>query len=484
MDAILLAERSVKRALSKGCDGAEVFIRTAKRLSVEAKNNSVDALNSSKDFGISLRVIKKHRLGFSFTTDPEKLEDMIEGAVKSAEFTAEDEYVEIPEHKPSSEVLVFDEKIKNISEDDVIKNALLLEKAALDFDRRIKKVRKAAVSMATASTTILNSKGVKASYESSFITSSVLALAEDGHDIQTGWDFAISRRLSDIDFISVAEAASKKAIDLLGSRKITSVKVPVILRSSVAVDFLSIFSASLSAEAVQKKRSFLAGKVGKNIINPLATIIDDGLIPWKIGTKPVDDEGVPTSRKLIVSEGILNGFIHNTYTAKKDGVASTGNAVRGNFKSLPGVDVTNLYIEPEESQKSEVGSEKLEALTPLSIPPLLRGDTEGLKGDLRGVREQGLERENGNLIKSVSKGILVLEAMGVHTANPVSGDFSVGISGIWIENGEISYPIKEAVMSGNVLELFKRIERVGGDLRFYGKVGSPSLLIGEMDISA
>ena len=450
MDIILLAESAVKDAISKGCDEAEVFIKTAKRLSVEVKNNGVEALNSAKDFGISLRVIKKHRLGFSFTTNPAELEDMVKEAVEGAKWPAEDEYIDIPNPLlPPSDVLVFDEKIKDIKEDDIINNALFLEKAALDFDSRIKKVRKAEVSIAEGSTTIFNSKGIKVSYDSSSITASVTTLADDGHDMQTGWDFAVSRRLSDINFSSIAAAASKKAIDLLGSRKITSVKVPVILDSSVASDFLGIFSSSLSAEAVQKKRSFLANKIGKNIISPIVNIFDDGLMPWRIGTKPVDDEGVPTSKKMIVSKGTLTGFIHNTYTAKKEGTVSTGNAVRGGFKSLPGVGVMNLYIEAEESEKYEVGSEK-----------------------------------DNKLIKSLSKGILVLEAMGVHTANPISGDFSVGISGLWIENGEIKYPVKEAVISGNVLELFKRIERVGSDLKFYGKIGSPSLLIGEMDISA
>lgn len=170
-------------------------------------------------------------------------------------------------------------------------------------------------------------------------------------------------------------------------------------------------------------------------------------MPWGIGTKPVDDEGMPGSKKTLISEGRLTGFIHNTYTAKKDGAASTGNAVRGSFKSLPGVDVTNLYIEPAEKPR---------------------------------VKGQG----NNSLIKSVSKGILVLDAMGVHTANPISGDFSIGISGLWIENGEVAYPVKEALISGNILDMFKKVKGVGNDLRFYGSIGSPSLLIGEMDISA
>src|SRR4030065_849447 len=187
MDVTLLAERAVKDALSKGCDEAEIFIKTAKRLSVEVKNNGVEALNSAEDFGISLRVIKNHRLGFSFTTNPESsgLEDMVREAVEGAKWTAEDKYIDIPNPPfnkggiASSEALVFDEKIGSMKEDNVIKNALFLEKAALDFDVRIKKVRKAEIALAAGSTTIFSSKGIKVSYDSSSITASVTTLADD-----------------------------------------------------------------------------------------------------------------------------------------------------------------------------------------------------------------------------------------------------------------------------------------------------------------
>ena len=444
MDATLLAGEAVKSALKKGCDNAELFIKTAKRFSVEVKKGSIDALESANDFGMSLRVIKKQRLGFSFATSPDMLEDMVNEAVNGADWTAVDEHSDIPEHNTASGVLVFDNNIKNIRDEDIAKHALFLEETALKFDKRIKKVRKAEIALAAGNTTIFNSKGIHVSYESSYITATVTVFADDGNDTQTGWDFAASRRLEDIDFVSVAEGAAKKALNLLGSKKITSVKVPVILDSSVATDFLHILSASLSAEAVQKKRSFLAGKVGKNIVSNAVNIFDDACMPWKIGSKPVDDEGVPTSRKNIISEGILTGFIHNTYTARKEGVTSTGNAIRRSFKSLPGIDVTNFYIEP------------------------------GRNGG----------KQDNNLMKRMSRGLLILETMGIHTANPISGEFSIGISGLWIENGETAFPVKEAVMSGNILELFKKIDAVGDDLRFYGNIGSPSLLIGSMDISA
>jgi PmbA protein len=437
------AEDIIKKAMDKGCDAAEVFMKSSRGVSAEAKNGSVEALEVSLDRGIALKVIRNRRLGFSYTTAPEEIGKMIEDAVQGAEWTGADEYTCIPEFAPPEDVLIFDDKLKEIREEDVIRDALLLEGSALSFDERIRKVRKAEVSAGTGTTTIVNSKGVNLTYHSSHYSSYLTALAEDGSgDGQMGWDYAGSRRMSDIDAELVGREAARRAIELLGSRKISAVKAPVILSPSVAGEFLDILSVSVSAEAVQKRRSFLAGKVGQTIISPLVDIIDDARMEWHVGTRPVDDEGVPSRTKTVISSGVLNGYIHNTYTAKKDGTVSTGNALRGGFKGLPGVGVSNFYIKPSD------------------------------------------EGPAGGLVRSLSRGIVILGAMGVHTANPVSGDFSIGISGLWIENGEAVYPVKEAVISGNVLEMFKKVEAVGNDLKFYGSTGSPSLLIGDMDISA
>jgi PmbA protein len=437
------AEDIIKKVLKKGCDAAEVFIRSAKGVSVEAKGGKVEALEASGDLDIALKVIKKQKLGFSFTTSPEEIGVTVDEAVQSAEWTGTDEYIDIPDCMEPADVLNLDEDIKKIREEKIIEDAILLEESTLSFDNRIKRVRKAEVNSGTGSTIIANSRGVNVSYESSYYSAHVTTLAQDDKgDSQMGWDYAGSRRLSDIDLKSIGENAAQRAIELLGSRKISPVKASVILSPSVAVDFLDILSKSLSAESVQKQRSFLAGKTDKEIISPLVDLIDDGTMAWGTGTKPVDDEGVPVRNKTLISGGVLKGFIHNTYTAKKDGTESTGNAARGSAKSLAGIDATNLYL------KTANGN------------------------------------SDGNLIESVSRGVLILGAMGVHTANPISGDFSVGISGLWLENGEAVYPFKEAVISGNILELFKKVEAVGNDLKFYGNVGSPSLLIGGMDISA
>lgn len=441
------AEDVVKRAMKRGCDAAEVFMRNSKGLSVEAKDGKVEALEAAQDVGLALKLIKDQKLGFAFTTNFDEIEKTIDTAVDAVRWTTSDEYIDIPEHRPAGDVLIFDEQIKNLDEATIIKNALMLEASALAFDKRVKKVRKAEVGTRVTTTTLANSKGVSVNYESTTYSAHVTTFASDENgDNQMGWDFASSRRMGDIDVNSVGETASKRAVEILGARKISAVKAPVILCPSVAVGFLDILSASLSAEAVQKQRSFLSGKVGQKVLSSLVDIVDDGTMKWGTGTKPVDDEGVPVINKTIIAEGVLNSYLYNTYTAKKAGVKSTGNAARGSYKGLPGIDVTNFYIKAEESQQAEGNDDKL--------------------------------------IKAMKRGILILNTMGLHTANPISGDFSVGISGLWIDNGEAVYPIKEAVISGNILELFKKIEGLGKDLKFYGNIGAPSILIGDMDISA
>jgi PmbA protein len=224
-----------------------------------------------------------------------------------------------------------------------------------------------------------------------------------------------------------------------------SQKAHIILDNLTATEFMGIFASLLSSENVQKGKSLLSGKLGEKVISNRINIIDNGLLRGKLGSSPVDDEGVLCREKSLIREGILLGYLYNTYTAKKDGVSSTGNAVRRGFSGLPSVGISNLYIEAVS------------------------------KTNVMGLKE---------IFKSVDKCLYVTEAMGVHTANPVSGEFSIGISGLWIEKGEIAFPVKEAVISGNVLSLFDNIEAVGDDLIFFGSIGTPSLLFGPTDISA
>ena len=206
------------------------------------------------------------------------------------------------------------------------------------------------------------------------------------------------------------------------------------------VSFLGMLSSALTAEAVQKGRSLFAGKVGQKVAAAEVSITDDGAKPDGILSMPFDGEGVPTQRTVLVEKGVLKGFLHNSYTAAKDGVSSTGNAVRGSYQSPPQLGSTNFYLAP--------GKWKPDAI-----------------------------------IKDTGEGFYLTEVMGMHTANPISGDFSLGAAGIWIHNGELTTPVRGMVIAGNILELLERVDAVGSDLRFFGSRGAPTIRVASLTVS-
>jgi PmbA protein len=436
--------RLIEIAINEGADEAEVYAKMSKNLSIEVKEQKIDTLETSKTTGYCVRVIKDKRLGFSYSTDPGEMEKVVRRALEASGYSEPDDYNGLPLKSEPSAVTVFDGEIASLSEDEAINRVLTIEASALAEDKRIKKVRKASGSFSTNRTYIINSHGINIDYDSTACSAQIMAIAEEGTESQMGWDFEGSRFLKDVSFESVGRNAARRALNLLGARKTMPVKGSILLDNSIIVDFLGILSSALSSESVQKRKSMLAGKKGELVISRRLNIIDSGLINGKLGSKPVDDEGVATTYKILIDKGVLNGFLYNTYTSRKDNVKSTGNAVRGGFTGLPSVGPSNIYIEPVSKEYT---------------------------ADL------------SSLIKNMRKGLYVTETMGMHTVNPISGEFSVGASGLWIENGEIQYSAKEAVISGDILQLFKNVLMVGDDIRFYGNIGAPSLLIEGIDIS-
>ncbi|MBI4683575.1 MAG: TldD/PmbA family protein [Nitrospirae bacterium] len=447
------ASEVISLALKSGAEQAEVYLKSAGSLTLEVKNQEIDAVESSLSFGYSLRIIKNQRLGFSYSTSDSETGTVVKNAIESSEWSDADEYLGLPSNSRHEalgtgrldSLEIFDKEIEALKEEEAITYVLTIEKAAKDFDNRIKKIRKASATFTNGEIYVLNSNGVDIFYPYTKCIAQVMAVAEENGEGQMGWDFNGSRFLKDLSFDEIGRNAAKRAVQLLGSRKISTAKVPVILDNSVVSEFLGILASSLSAESVQKGRSLLKDKIGHKVMASGINIVDSGITPRRLGTVPVDGEGVATSEKVLIREGILQHYLHNTYTAKKAGVNSTGNAVRGGYSGLPSVGITNLSIS---------------AVSASDVMPFI------------------------SLLNSLDNGLYITEAMGVHTANPISGEFSVGVSGLWIERGKVKFPVKEAVISGDMLSLFSKIEAIGDDLRFYGNIGTPSLLIGPTDISA
>jgi PmbA protein len=431
-------------AIEKGAVHAEVYVRKFRSLRAEAREGKINALERSDGFGYSLRVIRDGRIGFSYSNDPSEVTAIAERAMQALRFTRGDEFLDIPIPEGGyPELETFDPEIAGMDSEGAMDLAMEVEKAALESDSRVKKTRKSSAAFSAYEVYVLNSNRLSFGYEATSGSAAVTAIAEEKGDSQMGWGYEGGRFLREMDFRRAGQEAASRASSMLGAGRAVSSKTSIILQNSVAVDFLSVAASMLNAENVQKKKSLLEGKQGKAIMSRLINIIDNPMAPGSPARKPMDGEGVRCRENILVHEGRLEGYMHNTYTAKKGGLTTTGNALRGGTQSMPGVGPQSMTLES--------------AGEPVTIKQMTGG---------------------------LDSGLIVLEAMGVHTINPVSGDFSIGVSGITIKKGVHMGPVKEAVISGNILELLSSVEAVGDDLRYYGSMGAPSLLVSGVDLSA
>ncbi|RLB87824.1 MAG: TldD/PmbA family protein [Deltaproteobacteria bacterium] len=432
------------RLAHMGLDAYELFSASSAGLTIEIKDGVLDVFVAAENTGLSIRALKDHRLGFGFCTDlsPAVVFALVDRVVQAASESDPDPFVGFP--PPPTETMPrlqqFDHRLESIPIKDKINGARRLEAAARSSDPRIKKVRKAAYVETTGRVTILNHTGLKLHYEKTLVSGSILVVAEEGKNAEIGWDYGFSPFFRSLDLESIGRTAAGRAVSMLGARPVRSTQVPAIFPPQVASDVLKVLSASFMADNIQKGKSMLVGRLKEEVFSPHVTILDDGLYPAGIASSPFDDEGSLHRRNLLVSGGILKGFLYDQYTANKEGLVSTGNAGRQGIDSAPSVQATNLYIRP------------------CSVDP-------------------------AKLISDVDKGVLVTDIMGLHTADPISGDFSVGATGLWIERGETVFPVKGFAISGNLIDLFKNVDAIGNDLRFYGQFGSPTLRVSNLNIA-
>ena len=439
-----IAEQILSLAASFKATAAEIYIRTSSSTTIEVKDQKVDAFERARDLGAGLRVFVGDRMGFAYTTDlsPESLRDLAASAVTNARNTASDPYHSIPEIRSASypAVSIYDPAVVALSEGEKIERVMAMEREAFAVDPRVRRIRKASAGFSDSSTLIMNSLGADVHTDATAVSASIEVVAEHQGESQAGWDYDVRRFYHELDIEQVGRRAARKALDLLGACHIDSIKAPVILDPAVAEEFVSIMASGFSAENVQKKKSLFIGRLDSPVVSPLITVYDDGLLAGGLGTSPSDDELVPMKKKTVIDQGRLALYLYNTYAANRDRTVSTGNGIRGGFRGMPGVGVTNLYIAPGAQSQEEI-------------------------------------------LRSTSKGLLVTEIMGAHMANSISGDFSVGATGFWIEQGRKAHPVREITIAGNILDLMKNIDAVGSDLHFSGRIGSPSLRVKELSIS-
>lgn len=426
----------------------EIFVQEHRGLTVRAYGGEVEGLRYSHSRGVGVRAISGGRLGYAYCTGLgwEDGEKAIEDAAVNSRYSTPDEHNLLPVRGEYTreELGIYHPETGETPSRKKMEMALELESLTLSRDKRISRVESAVYADAISRVAVANTSGLSGSYTSSECYCYVFPIAQEGDELQTGFSFDLGVKPSDLDLAAVAEDASERTLCLLGSRSMPTRRSTLILDSFVAAEFLGLLASALSAEAVLKGRSFLAGRVGEEIANPMVTVIDDGLLKGAPSTAPFDDEGVPSRRKELISGGVLKGYLHNTYTASRAGTGSTGNASRESFRERPRVGASNIFLEP------------------------------GL-----GSRE--------DILRRVGEGVLVLQVVGAHAgANPVSGEISLGALGLEVKGGEPVQPLREITLAGKALDFLRDLVAVGEDLRFLpfeGSLGAPTLAIENVMIS-
>jgi len=435
-----LGEKIIQQ-LKKQKENGEIFLASGRGLQFSFSQGEMEDFRLSQESGIGLRILVDQKIGFSSQNTLSVDKHLIEKARKNALESTADKYYSIVERKFSypeiNSLFLEDENLENISLLKKMEKIKEQEKLALNQDKRIKKVFRANYSESYGENAILNTQGVRGSYRASFCSFGIAVLAGENGETQIGTEIQHCRFYNDLEFEKVTLSATKKALNLLGAKKIKSGKYSAVFDPWVSCEFLDLLAESFCADSVQKGKSYLKDKRGEKIGSQLLNLIDDGLLPKGIGSAPYDGEGVPTKKKILTENGILKNFLYDTYTATKDGVESTGNAGRDSFASIPEPNTTNFYLLPGEKNREEI-------------------------------------------IKEIKNGIYVLEVIGLHTADPVSGDFSVGISGQYIKDGELNFPLQGMTMAGNIWQLMNSIVAVGNDLKFYGSIGAPTIVFSEV----
>jgi len=435
-----LARDLVRRAMSAGATSAECVIREGDEFSTLVRLGEVETLKEAGSKSVGVRVFYGRRAASTHSSDftPAGLDRMLSSALALAKITSEDPYAGIPEPDELGSIPgdldLYCADVYSLPGEERIAYARRAEKAALDFDPRIKNSDGGAFDAATGHRILSNSHGFFGEYRRSYCSVAAVPIAaDDAGAMQRDYWFSVSRNLARLESPeAVGEIAARRALRRLGARKVKTQEVPVVFDPLVANSILGHIFEGVNGDSVYRGASFLAGKLGEKVAGENVTVIDDGTIAGGFGTSPFDAEGVPTRRTVVIENGVLRSYLLNTYTAKKLGFKTTGNAARG-LAGTPGIAPGNYFLQPG-------------------------------------------TRTPGELLAGVKDGLYVTEFLGMGV-NLVTGDYSRGASGLWISGGELAFPVEEITVAGNLKDMFRNISEIADDLEFRGPVASPTIRI-------
>lgn len=434
-----------RKALEKsGADQWEIIASKSRSVTVGVREGEVDKHQASESLGLAVRVIKDQRPGFSYIYGAENAGDIdaaVELALASCRAADPEPGLSFPDTDPPEILLeTYDPAVARDNVANMIRRAERLASAALGADKRIVHVHPAEVSSLVSRMLLCNSHGLEKCDAATRVSAGAAAMASEDGEQEMGWESRSACFLEDIDERAIGLEAGQKAAAYLGAKPVGDGLYDVVFTRDVATEFLDILADGLLGDNVAKGRSLLAGKEGYQLISPLISIVDDGLIPRGLGSAPFDDEGTAQGQTTLFENGLLKDYVYDRLWGARAGKASTGNAVRPSLKAPPGVGFTNLHI----------------------------------------VAGQG---NQDDLVKRMGNGLIISYILGAHTADPVSGEFSLGASGHLVQKGKIVRPVKSIAIAGQILELFKSVEAVGEDLQMFGRSGSPTLLVKDISIS-
>ncbi len=451
LDLVSLAADVVARAVKAGASDAEAVVREGDEFSVNVRMGEVETLKESGSRGLGLRVFLGKRSATSSTSDltSDGIRQLVEGAMALVEITEEDPFNGLPETAEfgalTEDLRLYYDDVYSLDGKDRIEWARRAEAAALESDPRITNSDGGSFDAATGRMVLANSRGFVGGYRTSYagVSATPLAMDANGQMQRDGW-WSSARSFAHLESPeAVGKEAARRTLRRLGARRVATQRVSILFAAEVARSLIgSIFEAA-SGDSIWRSASFLAGKLGETIAASSINIIDDHtmMLPTGaggFGTSPFDGEGLPARRTVVVENGVLRSYLLNTYTARKLGMKSTHNASRG-LAGTPGVGCGNLYLQPGTQTPEE-------------------------------------------MIAEIPTGFYVTSLMGFGT-NIVTGDYSRGATGIWIENGQLTHAVEEVTVAGNLGEMFRNVTAIGKDLVFRGAVASPTIRIDGMTVA-
>jgi len=435
-------EVALREVARQGGGEVELYTARSRARKYEARENRLDAISFSDTLVLGLRVFRASRMGFSygFVGDDADLARMAKEATFCAESSDPDDAYGLPDvDAPPSDISLYDPAAESVSEEEKSDFTQSLEAVAVARDPRMKRVRTASLQETVSDVSLMNSRGVSLRRLESRYFAFVEAVAEEGAEGQTGYGFGFARSLRGLDAGAIAGEGADRALRMFGAVLPKSGEYRVALENGAAAELIEVLAPSFLAPQVAKGKSMLANKLGERVASDVVFVNDDPHDLAGSGAEPFDGEGVACRKRELISGGVLRGYLSDSFWGRKIGVGSTGSCRRPGGKTPPAVGASNLCFPSG----------------------LLSPD---------------------NMLAAVGNGILLTEFMGIHTADPVSGDFSVGASGIRIEGGRLTEPLQGFAVSGNILDLLKKVEYVGNDFRWFGDIGAPSLLITQIAV--